>query len=56
MKVGQLAIYTRKKGDHELVKIRFINPKDTHSVEVFFPSTQESWWVATERLELIKES
>ena len=54
LKEGDRVLYSRKQGDKELVRVRFINPKDADRVEVFFPSTQESWWVRTDRLEVIK--
>ena len=50
---GDRVLYLRKQGDMELVRVRFINPKDPERVEVFFPSTQESWWVRIDRLEPI---
>jgi len=54
LKEGDTVLYSRKQGDKELVRVRFINPKDADRVEVFFPSTQESWWVRIDRLEVIK--
>ena len=50
MKEGDKVIFTRKQGDKEQVYIRFINPKDPDKIEVFFPSTQESWWVSRKKL------
>ena len=54
LKEGDTVLYSRKQGDKELVRVRFINPKDADRVEVFFPSTQESWWVRIDRLGVIK--